>query len=74
MSNKTQYCVVEHIWRLLRAAFLLLGTALWLYTTVSPHIIFVCFIGAVLVDQFHGVICRAVEKLLHYKVQHDTWE
>ena len=69
-----QYRIVEHLWRLLRAIFLLVGAGLWLYTDVSLHIIFACMACAAVVDQFHGIICHWMEKMLHFKEQHDDWE
>jgi hypothetical protein len=73
-GRRRQYCIIEHLWRLIRAIFLLLGTGLWLYTNVSPHLIFACFVLAIITDQLHGLICRMLEKLLKYKVSHDNWE
>lgn len=74
MSKDREYCVVEHLWRLIRAAFLLAGTALWLFTDVSPWLIFSLYVGAAVVDQLHGVICRAIEKALDFAEQHNNWE
>ena len=75
MKNKRkQYYAVEHLWRLLRAAFLLAATALWLYTDVSHHLIMVVFTLAVLVDQLHGYICHGLEKLLGIEEQHNDYE
>lgn len=74
MSNRRKYCIVEHIWRALRALFLAVGTGLWLYTTLSPHIIMACFLGALFVDQAHGLICSWIEKALKWKQQHNKWD
>jgi len=69
-----QYWIVEHIWRLLRILPMLIGTALWLYTSINPHIIFGLFILSGVVDQSHGKICRFIERVLRFKCQHNDWE
>lgn len=75
MSNKNrQYCLVEHIWRVIRAIFLLVGTGLWLYTEVSPHFIFASFFLAAVVDQTHGIICNFIERVLNFNQQHSNWD
>jgi hypothetical protein len=74
IQKKRQYCRVEHLWRILRALFLLAGTGLWLYTECNNHLIFGLFVSAAAVDQLHGVICHLIEKLLGYEEQHDDWE
>lgn len=71
---RKEFCIVEHLWRLLRAIPILLGTALWLYTDVSTHIIMVCYLTAGIVDQLHGLICYHLESILKYKHQHDLYE
>lgn len=73
-QEQRKYCIVEHLWRALRALFILIGTALWLYTDVHAHFIFGSFLMAVVVEQFHGKICRTIEKLLNYPIQHSDWE
>ena len=74
MRDQRKYCIIEHMWRLIRAAFLLLGTALWIYTDVNSHSIFACFVAAAIVDQAHGIICHYLEKMLKYPEQHGDWE
>ena len=73
-DESKQYWMVEHLWRLLRAMFLMIGTGLWLYTDTSPHIIMICYLMAILVDQLHGKICHYIEKILRFKEQHTDWE
>lgn len=70
--KKYQYCIIEHIWRALRATFVLAGTALWLdWTEPKSCIIFGLFFIAGLVDQFHGYIGHRLEIMLGYIEQHE---
>lgn len=74
---KKQYWIVEHLWRLLRAAFVLAGTAVWLAQDgwqTTDLTVLVLFLGAVLVEQLHGVICNLIERVLHFTNQHTPWE
>lgn len=70
---KNRY-ITEHLWRLIRALFILAGTALWLYTDVSAHYIMACYVGAALADQMHGGICYFIEAILDFKHEHDKYE
>lgn len=69
-----QYCIVEHVWRAIRAVFLLIAAALWLYTSAPAWLIFGFMVAAMAVEQLHGIICHKLEKILHYKEQHQDWE
>lgn len=69
-----EYWIVEHIWRAIRAVFVLAGTILWLYNLAPEWAILACYAAATLADQFHGKICKAIESVLHYKHQHTDWE
>ncbi len=69
-----RYYVVEHIWRALRSALILLGTGLWLYDVGNTSIIMLCYVAAAIVDQAHGYICRKIEIMLKWDPEHNSFE
>ena len=78
MTNRLRHKIIaEHIWRLLRAFFLLLGAILWLYQdgwTSSDYIIVGCFTVAHLIEQLHGYVCNLIERLFGWKCDFKNWE
>jgi len=72
---RARYFLVEHIWRALRSGAMLLGTAIWLYFPEAPNLaVLTCFAAAAIIDQLHGLICHALEKLLNFEEQHHDYE
>lgn len=76
MSNHDkQHAIVEHLWRLLRAIFILAGTAVWLFNDSEPKsLIFGLYVCAALVEQCHGIICRFIQKVLRHKQDWNLWD
>lgn len=74
-KRKMVHYTIEHIWRLLRASLILAGTSVWLFNDSEPKLlIFLLYLAAVVVDQFHGFICNKIQSMLHYKQDFNNWD
>ena len=75
VKRTIHYYIVEHLWRFLRALFIMLGTWLWLYVdSASPHLIIALYGAAAVFDQLHGYICKKIEIVLHFDLEHNDYE
>lgn len=76
LDQKHHY-IVEHIWRALRASLLLLAMFIWLLQdgfSFSDGIVLTLGFLAHLTEQFHGYICKRIERILKWKEDFNDWE
>lgn len=76
-KQKRRHYITEHIWRAIRAILLIIAVLIWLFQDGWSNsdwlVLLFCFI-AHLTEQFHGLICNTIEKILNWKCDFNNWE
>lgn len=72
-----RHAIVEHIWRAMRASLLFSALVVWLlqdgFGGTDWLIVTLC-LSAHLTEQFHGLICVWIEKLLGWDIDFDKFD
>lgn len=77
MSRYQHKIIVEHIWRLLRASFIITATALWVSIdgiTGTEWTVFGLVFAAGITDQFKGFIENRLSSMLGWAKDFKDWE
>ena len=75
-TQEQRHYLVEHIWRFLRASIIMAAMILWISQdgwSGTDWMVVGLGVLAHLCEQFHGLICNRIEKLLHWTQSFDRW-